>query len=70
MLAFELIDFVWLILVLLVNRLNHGDASDLTQDRLPEQWMLIAFNNLLAVVRMYYSGSFKEAAENNKKDLV
>ena len=52
--AYELIEFVWLILVLLVRRLLHGDASDLTQDQVPEQWILTTFNALLVVVRAHY----------------
>ena len=36
----ELMNFVWLTFSLLVYRLEHGDASDLTQDQVPEPWML------------------------------
>ena len=68
--AYELIQVVCLILVLLVNRLEHGDASDLVQDQVPELWMLTVFNILLAVVRTNYFQSLKEAAEDIQKDLV
>ena len=68
--TYELIRFVWLIFALLVNRLKHGDASDLTQDQVPEQWMRTAFNDLLAVVRTYYSTPWQEAAQDIKKVLV
>ena len=68
--AYELINLVCLILALLVDRLLLGDASDLAQDQVPELWMLTAFNVLLAAVRTYFAESLKEAAENNKKDLV
>ena len=51
-----------LILALLVSRLLHGDASDLLQEQVPEQWMFTAFNDLLVVVRTYYLKFLKEAA--------
>ena len=60
--SYELIRFACLIRVRLVNRLMQGDASDLAQDQVPEQWMLISFNDLLAVVRIYCPESLEEAA--------
>ena len=68
--SYELIRLVSRIRALLVNRLLHGDANDLAQDQVPEQWMLISFNYLLAAVRTHYIESLKEAAEDIQKDLV
>ena len=60
--AHELMQFACLIQDLLVNRLSHGDASDLAQSQVPAQWMLIALNDLLAAVRTNCSESLEEAA--------
>ena len=60
--SYELIRLVSRIRALLVNRLLHGDTNDLAQDQVPEQWMFLSFNDLLAAVRTNYIESLKEAA--------
>ena len=67
--ANELMHFVCHILIP-VNRLQHGDASDLTQDQVPLPWMRITLNDLLTVVREYYPESLSSAALDIQKDLV
>ena len=64
--ANELINFVCLIRALLVKRLLHGDVSDLAED----QPTLPAFNDLLALLRSYYSESLNGAALDIRKNLV